>query len=249
MSREAPAIARGRAPRSRRRAASLAWVLLALGCTRREPDPRADAEAPPSSLRDHDAAGTQSGDDSPSAETGLSADERAEADAWIRRYRAGEAEMSSNDPRAVFVAPQTLPCEAWPAERPAGFEVELWRDDYEGEPLPHFGLAEERCHFEWASLHLDPPRVNCRTAKAEALDELYATLRAGGFAELRSVEVEPTPHTVGAAMRAHWPGSNCPVYDIAGFRELEGEDGDRFRRLRGAFREAWCDAGPCEAPK
>jgi hypothetical protein len=50
-------------------------------------------------------------------------------------------------------------------------------------------------------------------------------------------------------MRAHWPDSNCPVYDIAGFRELEGEDRERFRKLRVAFHEAWCDAGPCEPPE
>jgi len=83
---------------------------------------------------------------------------KADAQAWIARYQAGQEVIRTEDPTVVFVAPdRQASCTPLPDTRPEGFEGYHFASDQELRQEPWHGFARNECHFEWGALHLDEP--------------------------------------------------------------------------------------------
>ena len=136
---------------------------------------------------------------------------KAEADAWLERYRAGEEVIPTPDPMVVFVAPGPgATCAPLPAQRPAGFEGYHFSSDSQVRQEPWHGFASGVCHFEWGSLHLDRPKARCTVLDQGALDRVYRELRQAQIWTIRTQEAKgANPDRPGWGVTIRWPGHRC----------------------------------------
>lgn len=139
-------------------------------------------------------------------------------DAFVERYNAGEAVLTTDDPTVVFVVRHPeAPCQAMPETRPEDFEITLRHRVIPRGKSPqsmHWGVTGDVCHFTRA-LHLDAPRVDCTVLDDDALEVIYNALRDLALETVTATRSRrASPHRGGYGISLRWRGGRCDISDV-----------------------------------
>lgn len=157
------------------------------------------------------------------------------------RYNRREWVITRGNGTLVFEAPGDAECVPLPEKRPSDFMLILVQRRGEPGDWTYFGLAEKSpCRFAWSMPWMDPPPAACKTIDRQALDELYAELRALSPHTIRSRRLTDyvSPHRGGWSIHWRWAQVECEVSDILDM-EVESQDRSRFDAAQNLVRKAY----------